>query len=155
MKKILAMLGLTAIIIVTLSGCGILGERRYGEGDVVRVLLNPPTNDTFMHMNFRVFNDTNETQYFQIEGFEIQSGDYWELIPPSANEEWMFEKRTLTPQDTDGAIFTTTLGFEYWLNQDYPTTGEFRVRVSVVDRDGNYLFTQVSNVRTIENFRFE
>jgi len=155
MKKLL---GLTLIIgtIVLLTGCDLFGERRYGEGDVVRVLINPSGDQsTQFFMNLRIFNDSDEARQVRIGGFEYRDGDDWILIPPTGEHEWMFNKWVLQPSGHDSDTFNTTMQFNYWLNPNYPTLGEFRAVVRVYDLNGNYQFTQESNTRTLEHFRFE
>jgi len=155
MKKLLGLVGIF-MTMVLLTGCGLFGERRYGEGEVVRVLINPAFDQsTQFFMNLRTYNDSDEVRQVRIDGFEYLDGDEWVFIPPLGDEEWMFSTWTLQPSGHDSDTFSTTMGFNYWLNPDYPTIGEFRARIRVYDLDGNYQFTQESNTRTLEHFRFE
>lgn len=153
MKKLFILL--TVIISLPfLNGCSIFGERRYGEGDVVRVLINPSFDQsTQFFVNLHIFNDSDEARLLRIGGFEFLDGDEWILIPPIGEYEWMFDKFYYPLQPSDRT--STTMGFENWLNPDYPTLGEFRAVIRVYDLDGNYQFTQASNTRTLEYFRFE
>jgi len=159
MKKILNLIWIV-MAMVLLTGCNPFAERRYGEGDVVRVLINPsgePSSQFFM--NLHVFNDSDEARYLVIDGFEYLDGNEWIKIPPIGEEDWMFNRmhggKALQPNGQDADSFGTIMHFNDWLNPNYPTTGEFRARIRVYDLDGNYQFTQASNTGTLEYFRFE
>ena len=153
MKKLLGLV-LVGLSIVLLTGCDLFGERHYGEGDVVRVLINPSSGD---FMNLHLFNDSNEARQLRIAGFEYLDGNEWVLIPPVGEYEWMFDfmASMLQPSGQSDDRVGTVMNFRDWLNPDYPTTGEFRAVIRVYDLDGNYQFTQASNTRTLEHFRFE
>ena len=142
-----------------LTGCDLFGERRYGEGDVVRVLINlSHTPETQHFVNLQIFNDSDQPRLLRIAGFEYLDGDEWQWIPPSSEHEWMTDFMsggdTLTPAGTDRSSFGTVMNFHDWLNPDYPTIGEFRAVIRVYDLDGNYQFTQASNVRELQYFSF-
>jgi len=155
MKKIFILL--TVLLGLTvLTGCSLFGERRYGEGDVVRVLINPSGDQsTQFFMNLRIYNDSDEARQVIVQGFEYLDGGEWISIPPIGSHAWMFGGWTIQPTGHDSSSLATTMSFEDWLNPDYPTLGEFRAVVRVYDLDGNYQFTQASNIRTLEHFRFE
>ena len=151
MKKIL-MLVLTVAATLGLAACG---DRRYGEGDVVEVLINPAHDTTQQFMNLHLFNHSNDNVVVVIEGFEYLDGDNWILIPPVSEAEWVQNNSTELSTEDGRNRAGTVLGFEYWLNPDYPTEGTFRVSARVYDISGAYLFTQGSNVRELEGFSFE
>ena len=154
MKKLFVFLTLITGLSV-LTGCNLLGERRYGEGDVVRVLINPAHDQsTQFFVNLRIYNDSDEARLLRIGGFEFLDGDEWIFVPPVGEYEWLFDwmfGEGLQPNDSFGSV----MNFNDWLNPDYPTLGEFRAVIRVYDLDGNYQFTQASNTRTLEYFRFE
>ena len=155
MKKLFVLL--TVVLGLTvLTGCSLFGERRYGEGDVVRVLINPSSDQSSQFfVNLRIYNDSDEARQVRIQGFEYLDGNEWVFISPISDEEWMTSKSTLQPTGHESNSLATIMSFEEWLNPDYPTIGEFRAVVRVYDLDGNYQFTQESNTRTLEHFRFE
>gem|GEM_PF-1823981 len=157
MKKFLNLVLIT-LAIVLLTGCNLLGERHYGEGDEVRVLINLADNQsTNFFVNLHIFNDSDEARRLRIEGFEYLENDEWILIPPVDEYEWMldFMPSTLQPSGQQDDRTSTVMSFNDWLNPDYPTLGEFRAVIRVYDLDGNYQFTQTSNTRILEYFRFE
>ena len=159
MKKWLSLLCFV-LLVPFLTGCSALfGDRRYGEGDVVRVLINPAFDaSTQFFVNLQIFNDSDEARLLRIEGFEYLDDGTWVLIPPIADEAWMnsfmMEGDPLQAAGSDADAFGTTMGFDAWLNPDYPTTGEFRARVRVYDLDGHYQFTQTSNALELQHFYF-
>ena len=158
MKKFTT-LTLLLLSIILITGCNTFSERRYGEGDVVRVLINPsgqPQNQHFM--NLQIFNDSNEEWLVKIEGFETLENEEWVLITPFANEDWMTDflngSEPLEREGERNDRFGTIMSFDLWLHPDYPTTGDFRASIRVYDLNGNYQFTQASNVREIQYFTF-
>ena len=153
MKKILNLVWIL-VVAVLLTACS---NRRYGEGEVVKVLINPSGEpQTQFFMNLRLYNHSDEVVNAVVEGFEYLDGETWVSIPPISEEEWVQELGfRLSAKDHQGDITNTTLGFSDWLNPDYPTTGTFRVSVRVYDLEGNYQFTQTSNERELSYFTFD
>jgi len=156
MKKLFIFLTLITSLSL-LTGCSIFGERRYGEGDVVRVLINLSGNQsTHFFVNLRIFNDSDEARLLRVGGFEFLDGDEWIFIPPANPfDDFMMGDYPLQPSGHASDTFNTVMNFSDWLNPDYPTLGEFRAVIRVYDLNGNYQFTQASNTRTLEYFRFE
>lgn len=160
MKKLLGLI-LIGVLIVSLTGCNMVRrEQRYGEGDVVRVLINLAFDESTQHfVNLRIHNDSDEARLLRIEGFEYLEDGEWVLIPPIGEDDWLhdfiFDGDPLQIAGTDGDTFNTIMNFHDWLNPNYPTLGEFRASVRVYDLDGDYQFTQTSNSRELQYFRFE
>jgi len=155
MKRLMGLAGII-IALFLLTGCGLFGERRYGEGDVIRVLINHSLDQTSQFfLNMRIYNDSDEQLQVSIIGFEYLENNEWISISPIANEDWMFEKTILQPSGHESSSVATIMSFDKWLNPNYPTIGDFRAIVRVYNMNGDFQFEQPSNIRELQYFRFE